>query len=121
MLLQNLFFEVFFYRKLRCMIFIFIGFGNWVYWLFFGGLVVFLLKKLFFQFDNLVKDNKNWYVMVFCLLFIVKKIFQEVMVGFLIVGYIYEDIDVYFSYFFKFQKMKNIYVFVDLMKVFMDF
>jgi hypothetical protein len=47
-------------------------------------------------------------------------IFKEVIVEFLVVGHIYEDIDAYFSYLSKLLKQKNTYVLADLMKAFMD-
>ena len=79
-----------------------------------------LPKKLFLQLDNSVKDNKNRYVMAFCSLLTAKRVFKEVIVGFLIVGHTHEDIDAHFSYLSKLLKMKNTYVLADLMKAFMD-
>jgi len=37
-----------------------------------------LLKKLLFQMDNCVKDNKNQHLLVFLSLLIVKEVFEEV-------------------------------------------
>ena len=79
-----------------------------------------LPKKLFLQLDNSAKDNKNRYVMAFCSLLTARRVFKEVIVGFLIVGHIHEDIDAHFSYLSKLLKMKNTYVLADLMKAFMD-
>ena len=79
-----------------------------------------LPKKLFLQLDNSAKDNKNRYVMAFCLLLTAQRIFKEVTVGFLVVGHTHEDIDAHFSYLSKLLKMKNTYVLADLMKAFMD-
>ena len=58
--------------------------------------------------------------MAFCSLLTARRIFKEVTVGFLIVGHTHKDIDVHFSYLSKLLKMKNTYVFLDLMKAFMD-
>ena len=85
-----------------------------------GRSAVPLPKKLFLQLDNSAKNNKNRYVMAFCSLLTIKRIFKEVTVGFLIVGHTHEDIDGHFSYLSKLLKMKNTYVLADLMKAFMD-
>jgi len=79
-----------------------------------------LLRKLFLQLDNLVKDNKNRFFMAFWSLFTTKRIFKEVIVGFLIASHTHEDIDAHFSYLSKLIKRKNTYVLADLMKAFMD-
>ena len=79
-----------------------------------------LPKKLFLQLDNSAKDNKNRYVMTFYSFLIVRRIFKEVTIGFLVVGHTHEDIDAHFSYLSKLLKMKNTYVLPDLMKAFMD-
>ena len=86
-----------------------------------GRLAIPLSKKLFLQLDNSAKDNKNPYVMAFCSLLTVRRVFKEVTVRFLIVGQTQEDIDAHFSYLSKLLKMKNTYVLLDLMKAFMDF
>jgi len=80
-----------------------------------------LPPKLYLQLDNSTKDNKNRFLMAFCSLLTTQGIFKEVIVGFVIVGYSHEDIDVHFSYFSKLIKRKNTYVFANFMKVFMDF
>jgi hypothetical protein len=49
-----------------------------------------------------------------------RRIFKEVMVGFLNVGHIHEVMDAHFNYLLKLLKMRNTYVLVDLMKAFMD-
>jgi hypothetical protein len=79
-----------------------------------------LPKRLYLQLDNSAKDNKNRFVMAFCLLLTARGIFKEVTVRFLVVGHTYEDIDAYFSYLSKLLKQKNTYVLADLMKAFMD-
>ena len=59
--------------------------------------------------------------MAFCLLLTAKRVFKEVIAGFLIVGHTHEDIDALFSYLSKLLKMKNTYVLANLMKAFVDF
>jgi len=51
--------------------------------------------------DNYVKDNKNRYLLAFLLLLTVSEVFEEVKLGFLVVGHIHEDIDGCFGYLFK--------------------
>ena len=85
-----------------------------------GRPIILLPKKLFLQLDNSGKDNKNRYVMAFCSLLTARRVFKEVIVGFLIVGHTHEDIDAHFSYLSKLLKMKNTYVLADLMKAFID-
>jgi hypothetical protein len=85
-----------------------------------GRLAIPLPKRLYLQFDNSTKDNKNRFVMAFCSLLTARGIFKEVTVGFLVVGHTHEDIDAYFSYLSKLLKQKNTYVLADLMKAFMD-
>jgi hypothetical protein len=79
-----------------------------------------LLKRLYLQLNSFSKDNKNRFVMAFCLLLTAKGIFKEVTMGFLVVGHTHKDIDAYFSYLSKLLKQKNTYVLKDLMKAFMD-
>jgi hypothetical protein len=52
--------------------------------------------------------------MAFCSLLTARRIFKEVMVGFLVVGHTHEDIDAYFSYLSKLLKGRNTYVLADL-------
>ena len=117
---QNSFFEALLYRKSRCSPSIPSGSANGVPPPFPGRPAMPLPKKLFLQLDNLVKDNKNRYVMAFCSLLTARRVFKEVTVGFLIVGHTHEDINAHFSYLSKHLKMKNTYVLADLMKAFMD-
>ena len=117
---QNSFFEALLHMKSRCSASIPLGFANGVPRPFPGRPTMLLPKKLFLQLDNLVKDNKIRYVMAFCSLLTARRVFKEVTVGFLIVGHTHEDIDAHFSYLSKLLKMKNTYVFADLMKAFMD-
>jgi hypothetical protein len=58
--------------------------------------IIFLL-----QMDNCVKDNKNRYLLTFMSLLMVKEMFEEVKLGFLVVGHTHEDIDGCFKYLSK--------------------
>jgi hypothetical protein len=78
-----------------------------------------LLKKLFFQMDNCVKDNKNRHLLVFLYLLTAHEVFEEVQLGFLVVGHTHEDIDGNFGYLSKKLKEKNNYLMANLMKAFM--
>ncbi len=60
-----------------------------------------LPRKLFFQIDNCVKDNKNHHLLIFLFLLTPRKMFEEVQLGFLIEGHTHEDIDGNFRYIFK--------------------
>jgi hypothetical protein len=60
-----------------------------------------LLKKLFFQMDNCVKDNKNRHLLAFLFFLIIRKVFEEVQLGFLVVGHTHENIDGTFGYLSK--------------------
>jgi hypothetical protein len=57
--------------------------------------------KLFFQMDNCVKDNKNHHLLAFLSLLSAREVFEEVQLGFLIVGHTHEDIDGNFRCIFK--------------------
>jgi hypothetical protein len=78
-----------------------------------------LPKKLLLQMDNCVKDNKNQHLLVFLSLLIMKEVFEEVQLGFLVVGHTHEDIDENFGYLLKKLKEHNNYVLADLIKAFM--
>ena len=117
---QNSFFEALLHGKSRCSASILPSSANMLPPPFYGRPAVPLPKKLFLQLDNSAKDNKNRYVMAFCSLLTAKRIFKEVIVGFLIVGHTHKDIDAYFNYLSKLLKMKNTYILADLMKAFMD-
>ncbi len=61
-----------------------------------------LLPNLFLlQMDNYVKDNKNRYLLAFLLLLTTREVFEEVRLGFLMVGHTHEDIDGCFGYLSK--------------------
>ena len=59
--------------------------------------------------------------MAFLSLLTTRGVFEEIRVGFLLVGHTHEDIDAYFSHLLKPLKSKNTFVLVDLMKAFMQF
>ena len=80
--LQNSF-EALLHGKSRCSASIPPSSANRVPPPFLGRPTVPLSKKLFLQLDNLAKDNKNRYVMAFCLLLTTRRVFDEVIVGFL--------------------------------------
>jgi hypothetical protein len=69
--------------------------------------------------DNCVKDDKNWHLLVFLSLLKMRDVFEEVKMGFLVVGHTHEDIDGCFGYLSKKLKEGNNYILVDLMRVFM--
>ena len=56
-----------------------------------------LPPTLHIELDNCTKDNKCRYVFCFWSLLVTKRIFKEVFVSFLIVGYTYDDIDASFG------------------------
>lgn len=78
-------------------------------------------KKLYLQLDNLTKNNKNRFVMALYSLLTTRHTFKEVTLSFLIVDRIHKDLNAHFTYMFKLIKMKNTYVLVNFMKVFMNF
>ncbi len=51
-----------------------------------------LLKKLLLQMDNYVKHNKNRHLLLFLSLLIANEVFQEVHLGFLVVGHMHKDL-----------------------------
>jgi hypothetical protein len=69
--------------------------------------------------DNCVKDNKNWHLLVFFSLLIVRDVFEEVKLGFFVVGHTHEDIHGCFGYLSKKLEEENNYILGDLMRVFM--
>ncbi len=66
-----------------------------------------------------MKDNKNMYLLTFLLLLIGREVFQEVKLGFVVVGHTHEDVDGCFGYLSKKLRKQNNYILVDLMKAFM--
>jgi len=77
-----------------------------------------LPKNFLLQINNCV-DNKNRYLLAFLLLLMVREVFEEVKLGFLMVGHTHEDIDGCFGYLPKKLREYNNYILADLMKVFM--
>ncbi len=69
--------------------------------------------------DNCVNDNKNSHLLAFMSLLTSKEVFEEVKLGFLVVGHTHEDIDRCFEYLSKKLKEQNNHILVDLMKAFM--
>jgi hypothetical protein len=69
--------------------------------------------------DNCVKDNMNQHLLAFLSLLTTKDVFEEVKLGFLIVGHTHEDIDGCFGYLSKKLREGNNYILADLMRVFM--
>jgi hypothetical protein len=58
-----------------------------------------------------MKDNKNWHLLAFLSLLITKGVFEEVKLGFLVVGHTHEDIDRCFGYLSKKLKVQNNFTF----------
>jgi hypothetical protein len=77
-----------------------------------------LPSKLLLQMDNCVKNNKNRQLLAFFSLLIAREVFEEVQLGFLIVGHTHEDINGSFGYLLKKLREKNNYVMANLMKSF---
>ena len=80
---QNSFFEALSHGKSRCFISIRPSSANVVPPPLPSRPTIPLLKKLYLQLDNLAKNNKNQYVMAFCLLLTVRRVFKEITFGFL--------------------------------------
>ncbi len=78
-----------------------------------------LPRKLFFQMDNCVKDNKNHQLLTFFSLITTCEVLKQLQLGFLIVGHTHENIDESFGYLLKKLREWNNYVMVNLMKTFM--
>ncbi len=66
-----------------------------------------------------MKDNKNRYLSTFISLLIAREVFEEVKLGFLVVGHTHKDISRCFGYLFKKLKEQNNYILANLMKLFM--
>jgi len=69
--------------------------------------------------DDCVKDNKNWHLLGFLSLLTARDVFEEVKLGFLVVGHTHEDINGCFGYLSKKLKEENNYILTNLMKTFM--
>ena len=72
------------------------------------------------QMDNATGDNKNRYVYAYWSLLVVKRIFREVYVNFMIVGHTHDDIDALFGRWSMLLKKENFPTIPALMKSFMD-
>ena len=79
-----------------------------------------LPKRLYLQLDNSPKDNKNQFLFGFLSLLTAWKVFEEIQLGFLLVGHTHEDIDGYFSYVSDVLQKNNTFVLANLIKHFMD-
>ncbi len=66
-----------------------------------------------------MKDNKNCHLLAFLSLLTTREIFEEIQLGFLVVGHTHEDIDGSFGYLSKKLREQNNYVMAYLMKAFM--
>ncbi len=80
-----------------------------------------LPRKLLFQMDNCMKDNKNRYLLAFLSFLTTRDVFEELQLGFLVVGHMHKDIDGCFGYLSKKLREQSNYCLVDLMKTFMVF
>ncbi len=61
-----------------------------------------LPKKLLLQMDNCIKDNKNRHLLTFLSLLMVRNVFEEVKLGFFIIGHTHDqNIDGCFGYLSK--------------------
>jgi len=69
--------------------------------------------------DICVEDNKNWHLLSFLSLLMVRDVFEEVKLGFLMVGHTHEDIDGCFNYLSKMLREENNYILAYLMRTFM--
>ncbi len=65
-----------------------------------------------------MKNNKNQHLLMFLSLLKMRDVFEEVKLGFLVVGHTQEDIDGCFGYLSKNLREENNYILVDLMKAF---
>ena len=72
------------------------------------------------QLDNASGDNKNRWVFAFCSLLVLKGVFREIMINFLIVGHTHEDIDALFGRWSTKLKTNDYPTIPRLMKSFMD-
>ncbi len=69
-----------------------------------------LSTNLLLQMDNCIKDNKIQHLLAFLSLLSVRDVFEEVKLGFLVIGHTHEDIDGCFGYFSKKLKEENNYI-----------
>jgi hypothetical protein len=78
-----------------------------------------LPRNLILQMDNYVKDNKNQHLLAFLSLLTTRDVFEEVKLGFLVIGHTCKDIDGCFGYLSKKLREENNYILANLMRTFM--
>ena len=72
------------------------------------------------QMDNAIDDNKNWFVFCFWSLLVANRIFREVYMNFMIVGYTHDDIDALLGRWSMALKKESFPTIPMLMKSFMN-
>lgn len=78
-----------------------------------------LPRTLKLQLDNCPSDNKNWFVMAYLSLLTARDIFEEVHLGFLMVGHTHEDVDAMFGHFSETLMHNPTWTLPDLMSLLM--
>jgi hypothetical protein len=58
-------------------------------------------KQCYSKMDNHMKDNKNWHLLVVLSLLTARDVFEEVKLGFLVIGHTHKIIDEIFWLFVK--------------------
>ncbi len=61
-----------------------------------------------------MKDTKNQHLLAFLSLLMVRDVFEEVKLGFLVVGHTHEDLDECFGYLSRKLREENNYILIDL-------
>src|SRR5450759_4357477 len=74
-----------------------------------------LPRVLKLQLDNALGDNKNRYMFAYLSLLTARQVFEEIIVGFLIVGHTHEDVDAMFGHFSEALKHSPVYTLSTLM------
>ena len=72
------------------------------------------------QMDNIVGNNKNWFIFCFWSLLVVKSIFREDYKNFILVGHMHDDIDALFGRWSMLLRKNNFPTIPLLMKSFME-
>jgi hypothetical protein len=78
-----------------------------------------LPRVLKLQLDNCAGDNKNRFVMAYLSLLTAREVFEEVHLGFLMVGHTHEDVDAMFGHFSELLMRVPVYTLPDLMSLLM--
>ena len=78
-----------------------------------------LPRVLKLQLDNCAGDNKNKYVFAYLSLLTAREVFEEVHLGFLMVGHTHEDVDAMFGHFSERLMHHPAYTLPDLMALLM--